>query len=256
MEMRVNNRELNLRTEPLVKPSTLIVSLPFGQKVDVVGNSERDGWKKVKVNYNGNSHEGHISASFLRKPSSDSVEKAVSAAAVEWDRFKRGAGKETAVPFASFVGEMWQSIGLNFTGLDTSQPWSAAYISFVLRKASYANFKFASAHAKYINEAIVARENNDGSKDFWGFRINEHKPQIGDLVARRRTSSSITYEFALDHDAFKSHTDLVIAVGDMHVDTVGGNVSNSVSITRYSTSASGFLESNGGRVFAVLRNNH
>ena len=87
--------------------------------------------------------------------------------------------------------------------------------------------------------------------------MNEEKPGIGDLIARRRTSATyIDYDYAADHDQYASHTDMIVAVGSGFVDAVGGNVSNSVSVTRYKTLASGFLDPQGGKVFALLQNRH
>lgn len=79
---------------------------------------------------------------------------------------------------------------------------------------------------------------------------------IGDLVCRKRSSAKITYDVAKVRDDFQSHTDFVIATGAGFVDAVGGNVSNSVTVTRYPLTASGHLDDQGGRVFAVLRNNN
>ncbi|MEM6899812.1 MAG: DUF2272 domain-containing protein [Pseudomonadota bacterium] len=250
----IGSKYLNLRTEPLVKPSTLIVGLPFGQPVSIKQPSTRSGWFEVDTTYQGNTLSGHISGRFLRDPISDMKEAALAVAAKEWDRFKRGKGKEYNSPYDGYVGEYWTARGYNWTGQDRDRYWSAACISWFYEKAGYKGFTFAVAHSKYINEAISARDTDD-SRDFWGYRITEEQPQIGDLIARRRTSATyIDYDYAAGNDQFPSHTDMVVSIGDDYVDAVGGNVSNSVSITRYKTLASGKLDSRGGRVFALLQN--
>ncbi|MEM7188718.1 MAG: DUF2272 domain-containing protein, partial [Pseudomonadota bacterium] len=220
----VASRSLNLRTEPLIKPSMLIVGLPFGHPVTIEGPSTREGWHIVSTSYQGRDLRGHISGRFLRDPASDKIELTLAMGAVEWDRFERGAGKEHINPFAGFVGEMWKELPgfQHLTGKDRGVPWSAACISFIIRNAGYQNFQFSAAHARYINESIVARLDNDTSKDFWGFRLNEHKPQLGDLVCRKRTSANIDYDFAARHNQFKSHTDIVVSIGDDEVYAVGG----------------------------------
>ena len=43
----IGSKYLNLRTEPLVKPSTLIVGLPFGHPVNIKQPSTRSGWFEV-----------------------------------------------------------------------------------------------------------------------------------------------------------------------------------------------------------------
>ena len=51
---RIATKYLNLRREPLVKPSTLIVGLPFGHPVAVVKPSTRTGWFEVTTEYQNN----------------------------------------------------------------------------------------------------------------------------------------------------------------------------------------------------------
>jgi len=251
---KVNAGALNLRSAPLVKPSTRIASLPFGHPVEVIGPSTRDGWAVVQTTLNGAALEGHVSARYLRDPLSEKVEAAVAIASAEWERFERGAGREHIAPYATYVGEYWAEIDEPYTGLDRDVPWSAAFISYVFSRAGYTGMRFAAAHARYINEAIVARQSNDTTRDFYGYRLNEHRPQIGDLVARRRTSAAIDYDFAAQHDLFKSHTDMVVAVGDGYVDAVGGNLAHSVRLQRYRTDAAGYLDASDSRLFAVLAN--
>lgn len=252
----VASASLNMRTEPLAKPSTLIVSLPFGHKVEVYGTSPRDGWVNVRTNYNDKNLVGVADGSLLRAPLSSKKEVLLASAAIEWDRFKRGAGKEDHAPYYRYIGEMWKRRGQNLDGKNRSQLWSAACISFMVENAGYKRFKFATAHSVYIHEAITARLANNDKKDFWGFRLSEHKPQIGDLVCRKRSSAAIDFDFAAKHDDYKSHTDIVVAIGPNYVDAIGGNVSHSVSITRYGLNTQDRLDPDAGRVFAVLRNNN
>jgi hypothetical protein len=254
--MHVNAESLNLRSATLVKPETLLVSLPFGHAVDVDGDADRPGWKAVSTHYLGKSWVGFVSGQFLRNALSPAKEKLIAMGAVEWDRFKRGAGKEQTSPFNGFVGEMWKNLGMNLTGKDTGVPWSAACISFIHKNAGYTRFKQAAAHAIYIHDAIASRESVNVDRDYWGFRTTEHAPQLGDLVCRKRSNAKIDYEFASKNFEFQSHTDIVIAVGKDSVSAVGGNVSNSVSTTRYKLLPNGKLDPQGGRVFAVLRNNN
>jgi hypothetical protein len=252
--MHVASKSLNIRSKPLVSPATLIASLPFGHKVKVLGAAEREGWVNAETTYQGKDISGVLSSANLRVPESDAKEALLAVAAVEWDRFDRGAGKEHVAPYWQYVGEMWDAIGETLTGKNRDVPWSAACISFIVRRAGYKGFKFAAAHAKYIHEAVVARLNNDESKDFWAYRTSEQKPAIGDLVCRKRSTAKITYDTAKTRDDFLSHTDFVVAIGDGYVDAVGGNVSHSVSITRYALDGAGFLDGQGGRVFAVMKN--
>ena len=250
----VASKTLNLRDEPLVKPSSLLTSLPFGQLLDVKGPSTRPGWLVVETVYRGRNWRGHLSGNYVRDSVGDAKEGVLAVAAAEWDRFERGAGKEYTDPYSSFVAEYWRARGYDKTGKDRDWFWSAACISWFFERAGYRGMTFATSHSKYIHEAIIARD-GDTSRDFWGYRTNEHQPMIGDLIARRRTNSQyIDFDYAKEHDQFPSHTDMVVAVGDSFVDAIGGNVSNSVTVKRYPTLASGYLAPEDGRIFAVLKN--
>lgn len=266
--MHVNVEALNLRSSPgPATPETFRLRLHLGQAVDVSGN-EQAGWLPVKVSLAEGAQSGFVKAVLpsgpstggselpsLRAPVSPSREALAEAAVVEWVRFKFGQGKEMVDPFFKFVGEMWQAIDLPHDGHDSDIPWSAAAISFMVRNASaqipkYNGFKFAASHSRYINDAI--KRSGKAAAPFWGFRLHEHMPQIGDLIARSR-EQPITFEQASVSDAFKSHTDVVVSVRPDEVLALGGNVSDSVSISRYAKTPAGFLEDSKG-VFALLVN--
>ena len=258
---------LNLRTTPGDDPSTVIIALDIGQPVDVLGPSDVAGWKRVSAEVGDRMYEGHVFGKYLRSPENDTIEKLLRITYAEWFRFQRGRGSETALPYSAYVGEMWRALGINDRdGTDTQHPWSAAFISWVLRKAGYQNFLFSSLHAEYIHQAIRRRELSIPGP-FWGFRLSEHRPDLGDIVCQWRTTRDaqgrpilIDYDYAEDHDDFFSHTDVVVQVNDRSVRTIGGNTGQelghggSVSMKTYRLDANGFLiEEN--RLFAVMRNN-
>ncbi|WP_009629872.1 DUF2272 domain-containing protein [Synechocystis sp. PCC 7509] len=117
----------------------------------------------------------------------------------------------------------------------------------------YNDFKFAPAHSTYVYDAVDKRKSNVTTAPFWGFKINDHKPQLGDLVCRWR-ENPITSIDALPSGGFKSHCDIVVEIRDTEVRTLGGNVNQSVSIAAYPLNASGFLRPV-NNVYGVLRNN-
>jgi hypothetical protein len=250
--MNVAATSLNLRSQPRVAPGNIVASLDLGHPVRTTGGVEGDGFQPLTTEMNSRTLSGFASAAHLRATASPAKEALIHEAVAQWTHFKRGTGKENVDPFAGFVGEMWSSIGLDLDGRDRDQPWSAAFISFVVRRAGYAGFKFAAAHARYIHDSIIKRERNEASP-FWGFRITEHKPSLGDMVCRWRVVPR-TFDDAVRRDDFKSHSDIVVQVGEGFVNTIGGNVAQSVSTTRYRLDSAGFLDGS-GNVFAVLRNN-
>jgi hypothetical protein len=250
----VGSDALNLRSEPEVKDGNIIAVLLKGQSVNTLGPSPTSGWLKVEATVSGARKEGFVSARLLRDPASPAKERLIGAAVAEWVRFDRGGGSEHIAPFHTFIGEMWRAIGMNLDGRDRDQPWSAAFISWVVRKAGtdYAGFRFAAAHSRYIHDSIVKRETGSASP-FWGFRLHEHKVGLGDLVCQWRTSTR-TYDDAKRSDAFFSHCDVVVEVGPGSVRAIGGNNSHTVGFKTYAVNAHGFLKAE-NKVFAVLRNN-
>jgi hypothetical protein len=246
----VNLDLLNLRSSPT--NGAILAELARGHEVDVTGSSGTPGWVNVKTTLGGNQLSGVVAARRLRNPVSDPKEKLMSAAVAEWLRFDNGTGRENDAPFFRHIGEMWNAISLNLDGRDRDQPWSAAFISFCVRKAGYAGFKFAAAHARYIHDSIVKKLAGTASP-FWGWRITEQKPELGDMICQWRTQRR-TYDDAAAQDGFFSHCDIVVDVEGDHVRALGGNNSDTVGYKKYSLDSSGFLKPE-RNVFAILKNN-
>ena len=241
----------NVRSEPKFG-SNVVGFLNQCDPVEVVGDKQGDRWLPCKVATFDD--PVFVSENVLRTQVSEAKESLVRECVLQWLRFDKEQGKEHVNPYHKYVGEYWASINLDhLDGTDRDTPWSAAFISFCVKTAGgYDGFKFAAAHSKYVHQAI--RKKLDGQDGpFWGFKLADHKPEIGDMVCRLRTSAGITYDFAADNDAFASHCDIVISVRDDHVSTIGGNVSHTVSRVSYPIDSNGFLTGD-SRVYAVLKN--
>ncbi len=232
----------------------IIGALTLAQPVTVIEGNTGEKWWKVEAIVDGREESGFASSKFLRPPLSPPREKLIENAVTEWLRFKRGQGRETASPFDRFVGEYWNELGIALDGDDAGQPWSAAFISFIVRKAGYgSSFVYHQAHWKYINDSIDRRRAGDSGAAYWGFKLTEHPPQLGDLVAGWRLSP---VTFATRPSGFyASHTDVVVEVHKDKVRTLGGNVANSVKMKTFTLDAGGFLRPL-SKLFAVMRNNH
>jgi hypothetical protein len=257
MLMYVDAEALNLRSEPEISPDTRLGILHLCQAVDVLGQSETPGWVRVSAELDGRMQQGVVSRQFLRAPATDAREALIAQTIGEWLRFEKGLGREFDDPFAGYVGEMWQAIGMSLDGRDRDVPWSAAAISFMVRNAGrtfphYQNFRFAAAHARYIHDAIVKRRADDTRAAFWGFRLHERRPELGDMVCRWRETER-DFDDAAASDTFKSHCDIIVRITADEVFAIGGNVNHSVSITRYGKTPSGFL-ADSSNVFAHLVN--
>jgi hypothetical protein len=100
-----------------------------------------------------------------------------------------------------------------------------SFVSFVLANSGpeYAEFLFDASHSVFSNDAIRAHVMNERDKPFWGYRITERKPEIGDIVHRNRSGGTFTYEYAENHAHFESHSDIVCEVRGAVARVVGGN---------------------------------
>jgi hypothetical protein len=260
MKMRVTAYAggLNLRSTPTKEPANVIGQLFLLQTVDTTGPAE-NGFLPCKATVGSAKVRGFASAKYLRPLLSPRREALLDRVRVEYERFQRGLGKEHMAPFAGFVGEMWRAIGLNLDGTDRDQPWSAAAVSFMVRKAgaAYGNFRFAAAHSKFTHEAIGARRRNDRAAPFWGVELFEARPQAGDIVVRDNPdfAPSVDFGFAAQSDSYRSHSDIIV-----HVDSegqkaiaIGGNVNHSLAISEYDLAPGDFLAPT-RHTFALLAN--
>ncbi len=253
----VTTEGLRLRVAP---NGTIIRDLTIGEPVIDLGDASENDWRNVKIG----TEEGVVFGKYLRRPGRPEVEALLRSAINEWLRFDKGRADEKADPYYRYVREMWAAIGEPYDGRSLypngeEVPWSAAFISWIVRNAgpAYQNFQFAASHSVFVNNAIKARITNRSDKPFWGYRITEEKPQLGDIVQRNRGAGEFTYSFAENHAEYSSHSDVVVEVTPDVVRVIGGNVGDTVSlggdIQEYDLDADGFIKP-GQKVIALLKN--
>jgi hypothetical protein len=137
----------------------------------------------------------------------------------------------------------------------TNEAWSAAFISYIMKKAGAGkDWKYSASHSTYINDSIKNRKDNN-DKPFKAFKPNEVKVAVGDLVSYPR-GGSVTYDTANKIGSYASHTDLVVNIKNGIAETLGGNISNSVSITKVPLTADGKIDTAKAKnsYFAVIKN--
>ncbi len=123
--------------------------------------------------------------------------------------------------------------------IDWGQPWSAAFISWVMCEAGLGEMsQFARdiSHRVYIDQAIRARDGQAPGAAYQAFDAGERPVQPGDLLCNARGSAGYRSlaERREDIGEFApTHCDIVVrvdeAAGLFHL--VGGNVMDSVSLT-------------------------
>jgi Uncharacterized protein conserved in bacteria (DUF2272)/D-alanyl-D-alanine carboxypeptidase len=177
---------------------------------------------------------------------------AVTIATREWDRWGRGSIKESDPKMRAVLEDYW------FTGTGSKRtepswwsavPWSAAFISWVMKKAGAgSDFKYSASHSEYTVAAKANRMVGNNNL-FKAYRITERAPRVGDLICQSRAGSGATYDNI--KVGMSTHCDIVTAVEPNRLTAIGGNLSDSVSRDYVQTDANGYITESG--YFAVIR---
>ena len=160
------------------------------------------------------------------------------------------------------IVQYWKE-GVGIQGVTTraqvmsdGNPWSAAYVSYVMKKSGAGDrFVYAPAHATYINAAIKSAKAGDRSAAFIGHKITDYKPKVGDLVCAPRAEAvgNVTYDNAVGR-SYKSHCDIVVGVRSAEIDVIGGNVANSVTRNTVKTVGGKVVPGPDRKWFVVIEN--
>jgi hypothetical protein len=149
-------------------------------------------------------------------------------------------------------------IGFPFSSC-TKVPWSAVFVSWCVKHAgaSKAEFKFAMSHSVFVHQAIKNADNGVGV--FRGFPIDAEGPAVGDIIQNNRDGNKFDFAFARANPDYKSHSVIVIEVGEDTLGRfafcVGGNESDSVRRTVVRLNANGLIKQRSGNSFiSVVKN--
>ncbi|MCW5942778.1 MAG: DUF2272 domain-containing protein [Fimbriimonadaceae bacterium] len=254
MNKRVDVPEANFRATPGTSQAPL-GRMPIGHLV-VTSGAAQGGWQPCTTTLDGHGLQGFVSASLLRDEINPFVDKLVEAAGIEYKAFLFGTRHENHPDSVPRIAQYWRSF--QATAEPVSTAWSAAFISFVVRKAALTkSFQFAGRHTTYLSDSKRARQANDATRAYWAVRLSERALQIGDLVGAYRTgdgcgSAVRTYD-SLPGD-FCAHCDLVVAIRGGKALTIGGNVSNTVKVTEVPLTPQGFAQTGSRRIAIMARN--
>lgn len=172
----------------------------------------------------------------------------------EWEHWDKGKRHETNPAFQKRLLSYYISTQKSAQGAQRAaesnlkknsssrSPWSAAFISYVMKKAGAGEyFHYNSSHLNYM---IAAKRNNVHSKQnpFQLFDLKQAKPKLGDLVCNSRGCFDKTYsniEKAKStrcgdskYAATFSHCDMVVEVDEKNncVWVIGGNTGNNTKL--------------------------
>jgi len=150
----------------------------------------------------------------------------------EWLRWGKGTIQEHEERIREVLKDYWET---GTRGIDYSKPnwwkraWSAAFISWVMKKAGAGNaFKYSGEHAAYIKAAKDNRLANNANP-FKAYRITEVQPRAGDLICKEREKSGANYDNITGGYKYKTHSDLVTEVHGDKLTVIGGNAKDQFS---------------------------
>jgi hypothetical protein len=129
--------------------------------------------------------------------------------------------------------EVWSGSGV---GARWRDPWSAAFISWVMCESGLDNARFDRAinHHTYIDQAIRARDGGSTATAYAAYDVGEQPIEPGDLLcaARRPTYDTLDERRRQLGDGIRSHCDIVVKLepDSGRVLAIGGNVRGSVSL--------------------------
>jgi hypothetical protein len=158
-----------------------------------------------------------------------------------------GVWEDDDILHSERIKHYWQAAGKRgLSGYDCRQPWSAAFISWVMEVAGVSEdeFPYASAHWVYLSRFL----GNEGSEaaNFVPRSVSEYPPKPGDLIcASRDIRVDVSPNFLPTSSQIgnaKLHCDIVTAVKGKTLEAIGGNVRNSVSKSVLQLTSEGYLQ--------------
>jgi hypothetical protein len=162
--------------------------------------------------------------------------------------------RENQPPLSNQIQKYWTSLGMAFPGVTT--PWSAVFVSWCVQQAGAtpAQFRFAAAHAQFVNVAIQNAQNGIGV--FHGRRISSYAPKVGDILQNNRAGNNFDFAHAASNTSYASHSAIVIEVGvdsvGRYLRTIGGNEADSVGLKEVRLNSSGIVKNANGLYICVI----
>lgn len=143
------------------------------------------------------------------------------------------------------VNRYWRTAGMGrLTGYDCKEPWSAAFISWVMQEVGVPSSLFppAPSHRDYLSRIMALGRHPEAV--LIPHTIQEYIPKPGDLICANRGQGyfgDAIEELPASLNA-KLHCDIVVENDGKTLQAIGGNVRNSVSKSILTLSPDGHLQ--------------
>jgi hypothetical protein len=150
------------------------------------------------------------------------------------------------------VRDYWRAVDKPERSGTDGIAWSAAFISWDIESSGVPRDLFCpdQQHTIYV-ERLVDRAKRPGAVlvPRWP---GERPPQVGDLICATRDRGTTSLD---NLNRGPGHCDVVVETGPGRLEAIGGNVSDSVTLSNYPLDAEGFLRPLSGHpVFTVIEN--
>lgn len=171
-----------------------------------------------------------------------------------------GAWEDDDGPYSGRINAYWRAAGKpRLDGKDCQEPWSAAFMSWVMGGAGVPEGQFPPAPAHWIYLARLIDQSDYPGRYFVPRRVADYSPNPGDLIcASRGLSRPATFDGYTRPEALKgvnTHCDLVVRKSGQTLEVIGGNVRNSVSKSTLELDGAGRLRAVPRRPwFLILEN--
>jgi hypothetical protein len=158
-----------------------------------------------------------------------------------------GSWEDDGGRYSARVNTYWRAVGKpQLDGLDCRAPWSAAFMSWVIQGAGVPEGQFPPSQAHGVYLASLIEDSAYSGRYFVPRRITDYSPEPGDLICAYRGTSradgSSSYASAWSLRSANAHCDLVVDKKDGTLETIGGNVRNSVSKVTLELDGNGRLQ--------------
>ena len=171
-----------------------------------------------------------------------------------------GAWEDDGGIYSNRVNAYWRVVGKpELGGMDCQMPWSAAFISWIMKNVGVPASQFPPATAHWV---YIARSIDDASEPGRWFvprRVTDYSPRPGDLVCASRGASRSSVGSgdisASQLRGLSSHCDLVVSQSGQTLEVIGGNVRNSVSRTTLELDSQGRLQTVPRRPWFIILEN-
>jgi hypothetical protein len=162
-----------------------------------------------------------------------------------WEDERRGSPR---------VVDYWKAAGEDWSGYDCDKPWSAAFISWLMLEAGAPTDQFTPSglHADYLR--TIAAEGGSANARFALHDAKSYAPRPGDLICATRAGSRVPAYDSIP-DGTPMHCDLVVSNAGGTLESIGGNVRNSVSKTVREVGLDGLLPMSGDRPWVLVVEN-